>query len=154
MKKTIADLLDGLALFRDFSYPDLMVVANYLTMEASPRGATVFQEGDPGNFMLILVDGRISIFKAGENGRRLLCVESKGRCIGEMALLDKERRSATCIAESDCEYLTLTQGGLERLAQDHPGLAYRFMFCLAQLLSRRLRRASGIMADLLGDAPA
>lgn len=154
MKSTIADLLDGHALFRDFSYPDLVVVANYVTMEASPQGTTIFQEGDPGNFMLILVSGRISILKAGENGRRLLSVESKGRCIGEMALLDKERRSATCIAQSDCEYLTLTQGGLERLSQDHPGLAYRLMHCLAQLLSKRLRRASGIMADLLDDTPS
>ena len=146
----IADLLDGLDLFQDFSYPELESIARYLQLEQVAKGKVVFHEGDPGTYMLILVSGRISIFKGGEHGRQLLSHEMRGRVIGEMAMLDQERRSATCIAEDDCELLTLSTENLKKFSHDHPGTAYRFMFCLARLLSRRLRRVSGMMADFLG----
>ena len=75
--------------------------------------------------------------------------EGKGRIIGEMALLDRERRSASCIADTQCQMLALNQDGLERMAREHPAVAYRFMHNLARLLSRRLRRTSGILAEHL-----
>jgi CRP/FNR family cyclic AMP-dependent transcriptional regulator len=124
MRSKIADLLDELELFR---------------------------EGDAGNYMFILSSGRIGVFKGGEHGEQLLSHEIRGRIVGEMALLDHEKRSATCIAESDCELLTFTQENLKKLAADHPAIGYHFLFSLARLLSKRLRRASGMMADFLHD---
>ncbi|MFA7270506.1 MAG: cyclic nucleotide-binding domain-containing protein [Sterolibacterium sp.] len=152
MANSIADLLDGLNLFVDFSYPELGVVGRYMMPQSAKKGEIIFHEGDPGNFMLILTRGSISILKGGENGQQLLSCEGRGRIVGEMALLDRERRSATCVVDSDCEYLSFNQDGLRRLAAEYPLLAYRFMFCLAQILSRRLRRTSGMMADFLGDS--
>jgi len=145
----LADLLDGLDLVQDFRYSELETMAGYMTLNAVEQGVTVFEEGDPGNFMLIVVEGRIAIFKGGEHGRQLLSSEMKGRIIGEMAMIDQERRSATCIAESDCQLLILTSNNLNAMALEHPALAYHFMVSLARILSRRLRRASGMMADFL-----
>lgn len=146
----IADLLDELELFRDFSFHELEIIGSYLMLMEVPEGKIIFHEGDAGNYMLILVDGSISIFKGGENGRQLLSIEMRGRIVGEMAMLDQERRSATCVASTDCELLTLSNDNLKMLAAERPGIAYRLMFCLARLLSRRLRRTSGMMADFLG----
>ena len=151
MNNNIADLLDGLNFFKEFSYPELTVIGKYLMLQSAAKGTTIFQEGDPGSFMLILIKGSISIYKGGEHGQHLLSSESKGRVVGEMALLDRERRSATCIVDQDCDYVTLNQEGLRKLAAEYPALAYRFMYCVAQLISRRLRRTSGMMADFLGD---
>lgn len=152
MKNSIADVLDGLNLFADFSYPELGVVGRYMMPQSAKKGEAIFSEGDPGSFMLILTQGNMSILKGGENGQQLLSCEGRGRVVGEMALVDRERRSATCVANDDCEYLTFNQEGLKRLAAEYPSLAYRFMFCLAQILSRRLRRTSGMMADFLGES--
>ena len=151
MKSNIADLLDGLLFFKEFSYPELTMVGKYLMLQSAAKGTTIFEEGDPGSFMLILIKGSISIYKAGEHGQHLLSSETKGRIVGEMALLDRERRSATCTVGEDCEYLTLNQEGLKKLGMEHPALAYRFMYCVAQLISRRLRSTSGMMADFLSD---
>jgi CRP-like cAMP-binding protein len=96
-----------------------------------------------------VLDGRIAIYKGGEHGRQLLSSEIKGRIIGEMAVLDHEPRSATCVAETDCELLILTSTNLKKMSVEHPLMAYHFMASLARLLSRRLRRASGLMADFL-----
>lgn len=152
MKTSIADMLDGLNLFVDFTYPELEVVGRYMMPQSATKGKVIFHEGDPGSFMLILTQGSISILKGGERGQQLLSCEGRGRIVGEMALLDHERRSATCVADSDCEFLSFNQEGLRRFAAECPLLAYRFMYCLAQVLSRRLRRTSGMMADFLGDA--
>ena len=145
----IADLLDGLDLFQDFAYPELQLIAGYLTLEEVAASKPVFEEGDQGNYMLIVIEGRIAIFKGGEHGRHLLSTETRGRVIGEMAMLDRERRSATCIAETDCELLILTSDNLKKMSVEHPSAAYHFMFALARLVSRRLRRVSGMMADFL-----
>jgi len=146
---SIADLIDGLEFFQDFAYRELQTLAGYFGQLAVARGQVIFDEGEAGGYMLILIDGKVSIYKAGESGRHLLSYEGKGRIIGEMALLDRERRSATCVAESDCELLTINHDGLDRLAREHPLLAYRFMFALARLLSKRLRRTSGVLAEHL-----
>ena len=145
----IADLLDGLELVNDFSYPELQMIAGYLSHEEAEQGRVLFKEGDPGDFMLIVIEGKVGIYKGGVHGSHLLSTEVGGRLIGEMAMLDHERRSATCVAESDCELLILTSANLKKLAAEHPGLAYHFMTALARLLSRRLRRVSGMMADFL-----
>lgn len=152
MKTSIADILDGLNLFVDFSYPELGVVGRFMMPQSAKKGEIIFNEGDPGSFMLILTQGNISIFKGGEHGQQLLSCEGRGRIVGEMSLLDRERRSATCVASSPCEFLTFNQEGLKRFAAEYPSLAYRFMYCLAQVLSRRLRRTSGMMADFLGES--
>lgn len=144
-----ADVLDGLELFRDFSYPELKVMGNFLARGAKRKGEVIFSEGEPGTYMLILVDGKLSIFKGGEHGTQLLSHEGRGRIVGEMALLDQERRSATCVADTDCTILTLDAAGMHRMSTEYPLLAYRFMLNLAKLLSRRLRRTSGMLVEFL-----
>lgn len=146
---SIADVLDGLDLFKDFSYPELVTISRHVSRQAIKAGTVVFNEGDPGTYMLILVEGRLSIFKGGENGNHLLCHEGRGRIVGEMALLDQERRSATCKADTDCVMLILDHDGLHHLSIATPLLAYRFMFSMAKLLSRRLRKTSGMLVEYL-----
>lgn len=145
----IADLLDGLDFVSDFDYPELEILAKYLTHHAMHKGSIIFEEGNPGDFLLIVVQGRISIYKSGDNGRQLLSTELRGRIIGEMAMIDQERRSATCISETECELLILTHFNMLSMAKAHPHVAYHFMNNLARILSRRLRRTSGMMADFL-----
>ena len=151
MSEKIADMIDGLDLFRDFSYRELEAVAGYLTYLEVAQGETIFREGDPGSNMLILIEGKMGIYKGGESGQYLLSYEGRGRMVGDMALLDRELRSASCIAEKDCQLLSLGDEALARMASEVPAVAYHFMHNLARLLSKRLRRTSGILAEhLLG----
>lgn len=149
MSQKIADLIDGLEFFQAFPFRDLEILSGYFGQMSVAKDDVIFNEGDPGTFMLILIEGRISIYKTSDSGRHLLSHEVRGRIVGEMALLDQERRSAQCVAETACELLTITQAGLEKLAEEHPHLAYRFMHSLARLLSKRLRRTSGVLAEYL-----
>lgn len=146
----IADILDDLDLFQDiFSYQELETLAHYMTFRTAEKREVIFHEGDPGNYMLILIDGRMEVSKSGDGGLHLLSYEGRGRVLGEMALIDHEPRSATCVAAVDCDLLTLNEDSLARLVTEHPGIAYKLVYLLAKLLSRRLRRTSGMLADFL-----
>lgn len=145
----IADLLDGLDLFAAFSYAELKAIGRHMDLLRREKGSVIFNEGDPGDYMLILAEGKLAVFKGGEHGSQLLSYEGRGRLVGEMALLDHERRSATCVAETDCVFLTLNAAGLEAMAHEHPLLAYRFTHALARLLSRRLRKTSGMLVEFM-----
>jgi len=151
MSTKIADLLDEIELFQDFAYPELEVISRYLRLEDADAKSIIFKEGERGNYMVILLSGRIGIYKGGVRHLQLLSQEGRGRIVGEMSLLDNELRSATCIAEEHCELLTMTQESLKKLAREHTAVAYHFMLHLARFLSKRLRRVSGMMADYMSE---
>jgi CRP-like cAMP-binding protein len=56
-----------------------------------------------------------------------------------MALLDGGPRSATCTAMNDVIAAGISRAGLQRLAQEHPGVALRLMVAIAQRVGDRLR---------------
>ncbi|MBS4097556.1 MAG: cyclic nucleotide-binding domain-containing protein [Sulfuricella sp.] len=146
----IADILDNLDLFQgQFTYQELETLGRYMTFRTAVKREVIFHEGDPGNYMLILVEGRMEVSKSGDGGLHLLSYEGAGRVLGEMALLDREPRSATCVAAVDCDLLTLNDDSMTQMAEEYPGIAYKLIFLLAKLLSRRLRRTSGLLADFL-----
>jgi CRP/FNR family cyclic AMP-dependent transcriptional regulator len=146
----IAEILDELELFHEFSYPELELFAPYMFLVEKLADEVIFREGDPGNEMYILVNGSTAILKRYEHGCQLMAHELRGQIVGEMAMIDHAKRSATCTAETDCTLLSLSAISMEKFAKEHPDLAYRFMTSLAQQLSRRLSRASKVMSDFLG----
>ena len=72
MSAHIADLIDGLEFFKDFSYPELKLLSGYFGQMQIDKDKVVSNEGDPGSYMLTLIEGKISIHKTGESGRHLL----------------------------------------------------------------------------------
>lgn len=153
MSEEIPDLLRHLEFFNGYSGGHLEIISQYLARSTVPKGAVIFREGEPGSFMLFIVDGHVSVFKDSENGaNHLLTQEGSGLTVGEMALIDRSVRSATCVAERACDILVMTEQSLARLVSDHPSVAFQFAIGLARLLSRRLRRTSGELADFVMEA--
>jgi len=82
--------------------------------------------------------------KTDGNGAQVeIATLRKGRAFGEMAVLDGERRSATCVAASDCQLLTLGKDALEKMLNEAPRIAARIIRALAVALSKRLRMQDG-----------
>jgi CRP-like cAMP-binding protein len=153
MPAEISELLGRLEFFHGYATADLEVVSRYLVRNAVSKGKVIFREGEPGSFMLFVVDGQVAIYKDSGNGAtHLLGYEGHGRTVGEMALIDRTYRSATCVAEQACDILVMTDESLARLVADHPSVAFQFAISLAKLLSKRLRQTSGELADVLIEA--
>jgi CRP-like cAMP-binding protein len=110
----------------------------------------IFNEGDSGSFMCVVHSGSIAVIKANLNEEMVEIVKlGHGRAFGEMAVLDGERRSATCKAATVCILLTLSKEALDKMAEEHPRVAARIIRAIAISLSRRLRMAVGQLVDHL-----
>lgn len=145
----ISDLLMDCDLFNNFPAQDIQAIARYFGLSELEKGETIFREGDAGKFMCIVSSGDISVLKSNLDEKRVtLATLHKGRVFGEMALLDGERRSATCVAATDCVLLTLSQDSLDKMLEEAPRTAANVIRALAIALSRRLRMADGKLVDL------
>lgn len=140
----IRDLLLECGLF-DLLHPaDVLTAAGYFSLNRIDEGAPIFREGDAGSFMCILSQGAVSVRKINLAGEEVevACLR-RGRAFGEMAVLDGERRSASCVAASDSVLLTLGKDALDKMLQETPKVAAQVIRAIAVSMSRRLRMADG-----------
>jgi len=106
---------------------------------SAKKGKALLEQGDEGDFLIILLEGqaRVTVFTA--NGREIvLDYAGAGSVLGEIALLDGGTRTASVIAMEPVRYLTLSRGVFERVIAENHHIALRLMRELAQ----RLRRAN------------
>ncbi|SRR5258706_15569730 len=99
-------------------------------------GVPLFNEGEPGNTMYVLMEGSVSIVVAGhviENAR-------PGALLGEMALVDSSVRSATAIARSNCRLLPINGMQFDLLVRESPEFARHVMMVMAGRLRRMNQR--------------
>ena len=94
-------------------------------------GEVIFREGDPGDFMYVLMDGEVEV----QIAQRVVGAFAAVEVFGEMALLDTQPRSATVVARTDCKLITITQQRFKTLIQKNPDFGIYIM----QILVERIR---------------
>lgn len=99
---------------------------------AIPAGQHIFNEGDTGNTMYVVVDGEVELFVKGQLVEKL----GPGGVIGEMALLDAVPRSASAIAKSACRLVEINEKRFKFLVQQTPNFALQMMRVIADRLRR------------------
>lgn len=145
----ITDLLIDSDLTRGLSIPEVKLLARYMGLNECAVGDVVFKEGDRGAFLCVVGSGLVMVKKSNLDQKTVqLAKLGKGRSFGEMALLDGEWRSATCIVVESATLLTLSQDSIQQMIEEAPKLAARVMRALAISLSRRLRMADGKLVDV------
>ncbi len=83
------------------------------------KGTVIFKEGDEGETLYIIQSGAVEISQERERKKHVLALLEQGDFFGEMALIDKHRRSATATTISRCRLLPFTRASLmERIRQD------------------------------------
>ena len=136
------------SLFNDFPAAELRSVSRHFGSSKVNQGEVIFNEGDVGMFMCIINVGDVSVLKSDSAGNKIeIAVLRNGRVFGEMAALDGERRSATCVAATNCLLLTLSNDSLDKMLLEVPKLAAKVIRVVAVSLSRRLRMADGKLVD-------
>ena len=131
LEKTI--FLKGVDLFRDISGEEVSHVAQIADEIQFLKGKIIFEEGDVGDSMFIIVDGTVKIHK----GEKKIATLSKGKFIGEMALLDQEPRSASVTATDDTILLQINREDFYDLMASR----MEIMQGIVKILTQRLRSA-------------
>ena len=101
-------------IFRGLSKAALFAVARQSVEVCYPAGTTVVTEGDPGDSLCVIVEGKVDVCK----GDRVVAELKAGDFFGELALIDGEPRTATVIASEDLTLLTLKSSEFDTLLSD------------------------------------
>ena len=130
-------------LFENFNLAEIALMSHFMEVFRAAPGAQVIREGDGGDFMMLLVAGRIEVFKQDrQNVPRRIAVIEAGQSLGEMSMIDGEPRFATCVATEECLIAVLTREALARIVLEQPILGAKILMELVLMLSQRLRQTS------------
>jgi len=115
------------------------------------KGDVIFSEGQPGDQMYVIVEGKVKLGQTSADGREsLLGVLGPGEMFGELSLFDPGLRTSTATALTDSIVLALGNDQLRPWLSGRPEVAA----ALLQALARRIRRTNEAMADLVfSDVP-
>lgn len=122
---------------------DLLASMGSLRLE---RGDELFHEGDPGDRLYVITEGKVKLGRSSSDGREnLLAILGPGEMFGELSLFDPGPRTATATAVAETQLVGLTNDALHSYLSDHPKVALTLLAALA----RRLRRTNESVADLV-----
>lgn len=107
-------------------------------------GRVIFNEGDPGDTMYIIQQGRVKITKRVADVDKILMVLNKGDFFGEMAILRQIKRTATATAVDTCELLTFNKAGFISMISKNTNIAMNII----EKLCVRLEKADNQIRDL------
>lgn len=107
-------------------------------------GDLIIRQGDAGDFMYEILDGRVDVLQERGGEEVLLAVLDKGDFFGEMAIFEREKRSATVRANGQVRVLTVDKKILLRRISEDPSLALRIL----EKMSHRIREMDNELVRL------
>ena len=140
MKSSRLQLLKSLSLLADLSDRELGIINALMHDRNYLKGEIIFDEGDQGQALYVILSGRVAIVRQNDLQTRLAILEP-GQFFGELALLDDSPRMAQARAEEDCVLSVLFRGEFTGLLETHAVIATRIAVRLARELGVRLRNA-------------
>lgn len=139
----ILEVLKPLALFEGFSAIECGQLCEYLDCYGAPSSTTVIREGDAGDFLVIVLTGRVRVTKRAADGEDKAVAEvGPGAFLGEMSLIDAKPRFASCVTAEPTDVAALTRARLNELMVDHPRLGQKLLLMLLRLMAVRLRETT------------
>ncbi len=129
----------------------LTKIAEILHTVSYRSGERVFSEGDIGSSLYIIHRGTIIVEKLTQKKESYTVTELNADSnvfVGEMALMDPDKRSATVACKSNCQFFTLQRDEFFSLAERDPSLVLQVIRELSRILCRRLRKANADVITL------
>jgi CRP-like cAMP-binding protein len=136
-------------LFEMLSGPELEYVSELSRPRRYTAGQIVFQEGELGDSLYVIVSGEVEVLRSHVSGeQRAIAVLGPPQFFGEMSLIDKEYRSATVRARTDTELLQLTAENLAAFRKQYRDGFTFVVINIARVLSTRLRHSNARLAEM------
>ncbi|MGQ0507465.1 MAG: cyclic nucleotide-binding domain-containing protein [Myxococcaceae bacterium] len=140
-------MLSSSPLFEMLSNQELEYVAELSRPRRYGAGQVVFEEGEVGDSLYVIVSGEVEVLRKDPSGQqKVIATLAPPEFFGEMSLIDKEYRSATIRAKSDAELLHLTAENLTTFRKQHRDGFTFVVINIARILSSRLREANASLA--------
>jgi len=141
----IIQKLRKIPLFSDFANDEnsLLKVCKLINIERFSAGSILINEGESGDKLYILNKGTVRILRNTLNNEKYtvaLLNADDNIFFGELALIDNDKRSATVLADSNCEVLSIHRDGFMKLCEENPLMGFKITLKIAKRLAANLRR--------------
>ncbi len=140
------EVLARAGLFQGVSPEAAQALAELLVETDYGRGDNVFVEGQEGDSLYIVLQGKVKIGRRAADGREnMLSVLGPSDMFGELSLFDPGPRTATATVVTDARLASMQHAALRPWISGHPEIGEQ----LLRVLARRLRRTNDALADLI-----
>ena len=127
-------------------------VAGLFVRKRFSSGKVIINEGDYGDELFVLLSGEMDIVKETLQNEKYtvasLNADMGGIAVGELALIDNDQRSASVIANSECECLVIKRADFEKFGNEDPIIGLNITRAIASQLSSKLRKANSDVITL------
>ena len=149
----VKNLLASVKIFQDLEMEELELIRKSAKEMTFPEDTVIFEQGDAGNKMYLILEGVVEIWKSDGReikGSRLARLKS-GEVFGEMALFDKEPRSASTVTSParETRMLVWEEKDLFEIVESRPTLGVKLFLNFLRAMSSRLRIANDAIHTLL-----
>lgn len=142
----IQDTLAKAGIFQGVNAEAVDTLINEMETVTFARGTTIFDEGEPGDRLYIIVDGKVKLARHAPDGREnLLSVMGPSDMFGELSIFDPGPRTSSAVCVTDVTAATMDSEMLKDWIAQHPEISQQ----LLRVLARRLRRTNASLADLI-----
>ena len=150
MNKASIKILKSVDILSSLSDLELNSLYSHMKIEEYKKGHALFNEGDEGDLMYIVLSGAVSIAVNTPDGKVLEIAEiSKGNFFGEMSIFDRAARSATCSPKSDTKVLSLGASDFYKFIKNNPLAGTSIMKKMLTITTRRLQDTGAFLSDMV-----
>jgi len=134
--------LRALSLFAGLATNELAIVDGLLHERDFLKDEVIFDEGEEGQAIYIVLEGSVLICRQGEPEAGLLARVKAGSFFGDLALLENLPRAAQARAAENCRLAVFFRDDFLGLMETHGVIASKISLQLARTMGRRLRDAA------------
>lgn len=145
------DVLQRAPLFAALDDEQAADLRTSMTEVSMARGEVLFNEGEPGDRLYVIADGKLKLHRTSPDGREnMVAVIGPGEMFGELSLFDPGPRTTSATTLTETTLLGLGHNDLQPWLNQRPQVAS----ALLQAIARRLRRTNDVLSDLVfSDVP-
>jgi len=145
-----SDLFKDLSLFKDFNTAQCNVVRPLFLPRHEPAGTVIFEQGDPAQYLYIVVEGEINIrFKPDDGPAIIVARVRREGVVGWSAALGSPAYTSAAICTTECQMLRVSSQDLRQLCEQDPETATLLLERLAAVIAERLRNTHHHIIALL-----
>jgi CRP-like cAMP-binding protein/HEAT repeat protein len=130
-------------LFVDFEPEDLLVLARASEERGYTEGTVLFNQGDVGDEVFVIISGRVQTVYAESGGERTAQALGPGDCIGEMSVIDGSLRSTTAVVTGvNTRVLAIAGDTFRRFVEERAHVSGKIIGVLASRLRQVVERTA------------
>lgn len=147
---SMATFLRSVPVFHDLKGPSLDILFQFLEERRWEVGDFICNEGELGRTLYVIREGEVEVLRRSSEGNNQSIVKlGPGECFGEMTLVERQPRSATCVVRKKALTYSLSNLDLWNLYKSDNFAYVIILQNICSMISRRLRKADGRIVEFL-----